>query len=163
HGKYGGRMTLGYRDIELPPDAIVSVTRGERFSLWRLLINSIANQLVLKQLQKNPHLLYAELTGGLDEMGGQTVTVWRAKEMVPFRDSGAHGWALKYLKWVIFGGRVEAYFLTWKANGRIPTTEEARTLVKAHGRGVRGGKPFQQASRFQWGPDPSLRTGSGSE
>lgn len=151
--KYGGTFVFGDRMVNLPPDAIVSVTRGERFNLWRLIVNSIANQVVMRQMAKTPGLLYAELTGDATQGSGQTLTVWESQAMVPFRDSGAHRFSKRFLSWVFFGGKAQAYFLTWKANGRIPTAAEAANLVKAYGRHFDGGRLLQKQGRPVWPPE----------
>ncbi|WP_268624632.1 hypothetical protein [Paenibacillus alvei] len=62
NNKYGAKFTLGNRDVELPETAIISVTRGERFNITRMIINGIVNEIVKKQLTKNENLLYAELS-----------------------------------------------------------------------------------------------------
>lgn len=43
NNKYGATFTLGNRDVELPETAIISVTRGERFNIARMIINGIVN------------------------------------------------------------------------------------------------------------------------
>lgn len=65
NNKYGATFTLGQRDADLPETAIISVTRGEKFNLIRIMINGIINELVKKQLTKNGNLIYAELFGQL--------------------------------------------------------------------------------------------------
>lgn len=77
NNKYGAKFTLGDRDVELPQTAIISVTRGENFNIFRIMINGTINNFVKKQLQKNENLLYAELSGQLQGGVGQTITVWK--------------------------------------------------------------------------------------
>jgi hypothetical protein len=146
NNKYGATFTLGDRELELPPDAVVSVTRGEQFNIPRLIINGIVNQLVMKQLAKNENLIYAELSGQMQGGIGQTMTVWRGKDMQKFRDSGAHKFALRFFSWVFYSGKVGAYFHTWRAV-EIPTAEEATAVVKEHGRYFVGGKKIRGGSR----------------
>lgn len=91
NNKYGGAFILGDRNVEVPPNAVVSVTRGEHFNIPRLIINALLNQMIMKAMSKNENLLYAELKGQLDGGIGQTMTVWKAgKEMNSFRTSGIH-------------------------------------------------------------------------
>lgn len=134
NNKYGGSFILGSRDIEIPPDAVVSVTRGEQFNIPRLIINGFLNQMIMKRMAKNDHLLYAELTGQLEGGIGQTMTVWKTgKTMNHFRTKGIHNFARKFFSWVFYSGRVQSYFLTWKINGKIPTSDEATEIVKKMG------------------------------
>ncbi len=101
HQKYGAKYTWGDRNIELPEQAIISVTRGENFSLVKLMINGVINEFVKKQLIRNQKLLYAELTGQLEGGIGQTVTVWRSgTDMNHFRTNGAHKFAKRFFSWV---------------------------------------------------------------
>ncbi|MBV7506537.1 hypothetical protein KW850_14830 [Bacillus sp. sid0103] len=75
--KYGGAFILGDRNVEIPPPAVVSVTRGEQFN----------------------------------------------------------------------SGKVQSYFLTWKANGYIPTYEESAEIVTTYGRHFDGGKLVRKAQQ----------------
>lgn len=151
--KYAGRFVFGDSTIHLPPDAIISVTLGERFNLWRLIVNSIAGQFVRRQMARTPGLLYAELTGDASQGSGQTLTVWESQAMVPFRDRGAHHFAKRFLSRVFYSGKVQAYFLTWTANGQIPTAAEATALVKEYGRHFDGGRLVQKQRRPVWPPE----------
>ncbi len=152
NNKYGGRLTLGTREVELPDDAVISVTLGERFTVWRTILNSIMNQFVMKQVAKNEGILYAELVGDAKAAYGLTLTVFTGKSMTKFRDSGAHKFAKNFLSWVFYSGKTHAYFLTWSAKGRIPTAEEARAMVKEYGRFVEGGmeQRSQRPPRQAW-------------
>jgi hypothetical protein len=145
--KYRGSFTLGDRNVQLPANAVVSVTRGEGFNLWRMIVNAVANQFVMRQMIKLPGLLFAELTGDGRQGFGQTLTVWENRAMVPFRDGGAHHFAKRFLSWVFLGGKVQAYFLTWSADGRIPSVEEAAALSKTYGRYFDGGKLIRKQRR----------------
>jgi len=144
---YGAIFTYGNREKELPDTAVISVTRGEQFNLIRILLNSIINAFVKKQLVKNDGLLYAELSGQLDGGIGQTITIWKdRKSMNRFRTNGAHQAARRFFSWVFYSGKVKAYFYTWKANGGdIPSsTEVTKTAIK-YGRYYEGGKLIRAA------------------
>ena len=148
NNKYGGAFILGDREIEIPPNAVVSVTRGEQFNIPRLIINGMLNQMIMKAMSKNENLLYAELKGQLEGGVGQTMTVWKAgKEMNSFRTSGVHNFSRKFFSWVFYSGKVQSYFLTWKCNGRIPTYEEAVEIVTTYGRHFDGGKLVRKAQQ----------------
>lgn len=145
NNKYGATFTLGERNIELPETAIISVTRGEKFNLFRIIVNGIVNEFVKKQLTKNENLIYAELTGQLQGGIGQTITVWKSgKSMNGFRSNGAHKFAMKFFSWVFYSGKVEAYFYTWKIN-EIPTNQEIEKIVIENGRHFIGGKLVRQS------------------
>jgi hypothetical protein len=148
--KFGGTFVFGDRKIALPQDAVVSATLGERFNWWRLIVNSIATQFIKGQMTRTPGLLYAELTGDAAKGSGLTLSVWESPAMVPFRDSGAHQFAKRFLSWVFYGGKVHAYFLTWAAHGRIPTAVEATELIKEYGRFFEGGKLIRKQRRPEW-------------
>jgi hypothetical protein len=141
NNKYVGAFILGDRNVEVPPNAVVSVTRGEQFNIPRLIINGFLNQMIMKALSKNENLLYAELKGQLEGGVGQTMTVWKAgKDMNSFRTSGMHNFARKFFSWVFYSGKVQSYFFTWKVEGPIPTYEEATEIVTSIGRHFDGGK-----------------------
>jgi hypothetical protein len=147
NNKYGATFTLGDRNIELPPGAVISVTRGELFNIPRLIINGILNQFIMKALTKNEDLLYAELTGQMQGGIGQTMTVWRsAKSMNQFRTSGSHHFARKFFSWVFYSGKVQSYFLTWEHQGALPSSDEITTFVKTYGRHFDGGKMVKKAN-----------------
>jgi len=145
--RYGATFTLGYRDIELPRDAVISVTRGESFNIPRLMINGVINEFIMKAMIKNEDLLYAELTGQLQGGVGQTITVWKdGKRMNHFRTSGMHNIARKFFSWVFYSGKVQSYFLSWPHEGVLPSTEEITELVKTYGRHFDGGKLIKKAN-----------------
>jgi hypothetical protein len=147
HNKYGATFTLGDRNIELPPGAVISVTRGEQFNIPRLIINGILNQFIMKRMIKNEDLLYAELTGQLQGGTGQTMTVWKdAKCMNRFRTRGFHQFARKFFSWVFYSGKVQSYFLTWEHQGPLPSPEEITSFVKTYGRHFDGGKLVKKAN-----------------
>lgn len=152
NNKYGGIFTLGNKNVDLPKDAVVSVTRGENFNIPRLIINSILNQFVMKSMVKKENLIYAELTGQLQGGIGQTLTVWKdSKQMNEFRTKGFHNFSRRFFSWVFFSGSVKAYFLTWKLKETIPTAEEAANSVKEYGRYYEGGKLIRKATPSQTG------------
>lgn len=138
--KYEGLITYGDRDISLPKDALISITLGEKFSVWRTIVNAIVSKFVMKQMKKSPKLLYAEMKGDVKEGYGLTMTVWESHSMKQFRDKGAHKFAMRFFSWVFYGGNAQAYFLSFKNNGSIPTSTEAYELVKEYGRFFDNGK-----------------------
>lgn len=147
NNKYGATFTLGDRNIELPPGAVISVTRGEAFNIPRLIINGILNQFIMKAMTKNEDLLYAELTGQMQGGIGQTMTVWKnGKRMNQFRTSGFHNFARKFFSWVFYSGKVQSYFLTWEHQGLLPSPEEITAFVKTYGRHFDGGKLVKKAN-----------------
>lgn len=150
--KYAANITLGTRDIDLPPDAVISLTLGDRFTIWRTIVMSIVTAFVQKQLVKTPGLLYAELDGDVRSGSNLTMTVWDGKAMKPFRDSGAHKTAKNFFSWVFFGGQTQVYFLTFAAKGRIPTTAEGYQLAREYGRHYDGGMETKPARppRHAW-------------
>jgi hypothetical protein len=148
NNKYGAKFTLGERDIPLPETAIISVTRGERFNIVRLIINGIINEFVKKQLTRNENLLYAELSGELQGGNGQTVTVWKdGSSMNKFRTKGAHKFAKQFFAWVFYGGKVQAYFLTWRISNQIPADKEIEETIKKYGRHFDGGRLIRQTQK----------------
>ncbi|MGG1678618.1 hypothetical protein ACIFOT_23220 [Neobacillus sp. NRS-1170] len=99
NNKYGEAFILGDRNVEIPPNAVVSVTRGEQYNIPRLIINGFLNQMIMKAMSKNENLLYAELKGQLDGGIGQTMTVWKVgKDMNSCRTSGMHNFARKFFQ-----------------------------------------------------------------
>ncbi|TLS38362.1 hypothetical protein FCL54_07040 [Pseudalkalibacillus caeni] len=140
-------IIYGERKIPLPEDAIISITLGARFNIWRTIVNGFLTRFVMKQMMNNPGLLYAELVGNMEEGYGQTMTVWESKAMVPFRDSGSHKFSMKFFSWVFYSGKVHAYFSTYKANGYIPTFEEANQIAREYGRFFEGGKLIRKAQK----------------
>jgi hypothetical protein len=148
NNKYGAKFTLGNRDVDLPETAIISVTRGERFNIARIIINGVVNEFVKKQLTKNESLLFAELSGQLQGGIGQTVTVWKdGSSMNQFRTKGAHKFAKRFFSWVFYSGEVRAYFLTWKIENRIPSDVEIEEVIKNYGRYFEGGKLVRHAQQ----------------
>ena len=98
---------------------------------------------------------FLEVLGGLDQQGlpwGYTLSVWHPKEMVPFRDSGGHNFAMRFFSWIFFGGRAQAYFLTLPAFGRLPSPEEIPALARQFGRFYDRGKLVRNARppKQQW-------------
>jgi len=146
NSKFEGLITYGNRDIVLPKDALISITLGEKFSIWKILINAIVSRIVMKQMKRSPKLLYAEMNGNIKEGYGLTMTVWESKSMKQFRDSGAHKFAMRFFSWVFIGGKAHSYFLTYKNNGSIPTSAEAYDVVKKYGRYYANGKLIRHSS-----------------
>ena len=147
NNKYGATFTLGNKNVDLPKDAVVSVTRGENFNIPRLIVNGILNQFIMKSMVKKENLLYAELTGQLQNGVGQTLTVWKdPKQMNTFRTKGFHNFSRRFFSWVFYSGRVKAYFLTWKLTETIPSSKEAAEFVKEYGRYYEGGKLIRKAN-----------------
>ena len=132
--KYEGFITYGDRDILLPKNALISITLGEKFSVWRTIVNAIVSHFVMKQMKKSSKLLYAEMKGNIKEGYGLTMTVWESNSMKQFRDNGAHKFAMQFFSWIFYSGNAHAYFLSYKNNGSIPTSIEAYNLVKKYGR-----------------------------
>ena len=142
-----GRI-IGNRETPLPEGAMISITRVEKLSFFRYIVNSILNRIIMKSMQHHPDLLFAEITGRRQGGVSQTVTVWRAPNaLAPFVKRGSHGVAKKKFVWVFFGGEVDAYFLTRRANGVVPDAGEAERLVKQDGRYYKGGKLVRQAAK----------------
>jgi hypothetical protein len=144
--KYEGLITYGTRDILLPKDALISITLGEKFSIWRTIMNAIVSQFVMKQMNKAPKLLYAEMKGNIKEGYGLTMTVWEFNSMKQFRDNGAHKFAMRFFSWIFYSGNAHAYFLSYKNKGSIPTSAEAYDLVKKYGRFYDNGKLIRNSS-----------------
>lgn len=138
---------LGDREIELFPGEVISVTRVEGFSLFRMLLNDILNRFVMKAMITNKDLRYAEVAGRRADGISQTVTIWKSgRRMNQFRQNGLHQAARKIFRWVFYSGNVQAYFLTWKYEGPLPPTEEITAFVKTYGRHFDGGKLTRKGS-----------------
>ncbi len=147
-GKYGGIQRLGER-VPLPKGAVVSITHGVGLSLGQTILNSMySGWFILPRLPQNENLLYAELHGDFKSGESLTITVWRGKAMAQFRDHGSHGWAVKLLTNLVFGGKATLWFLTYTpAEGQIPSAGEARRLAEQHGKMMKGGKYIRSATR----------------
>lgn len=144
-------MTLGDRNVELPPGALVSVTYLKDLNAFRGILNGLTSLAVMSQMTKTEGLFFAEIYAA-EKGRGHTLTVWAPKAMVPFRDQKRHGWVMRYMSWIFFGGKCQAYFLTWLAKGRIPTPQEIPPIVFDHAKHYDGGNLVRQASRPEWGP-----------
>lgn len=144
---YSGHILFGNREDPIPNDSLISITLGENFSIWKTVINGLVSQLVIKQMKKSSGFLHGELKGHLKEGYGLTLSVWERTSMVPFRDRGAHKFAMRFFSWIFFSGKSHAYFLTYTSNGLIPTVDEARELVHEFGKFYDGGKFVRQAKR----------------
>ena len=148
NNKYEAKFTLGDRDLPLPEHAVISITRGEGFNMFRLMVNGMINEFVKRQLRKNDNLIYAELSGQLQGGIGQTVTVWKnGNTMNHFRTKGAHQFARRFFSWVFYSGKVQAYFLTWKAPQYIPDEKELEHIILHCGRHFDGGKLVRKAQQ----------------
>lgn len=143
-----GVLKLGEKPNQLPDKAFISLTRGEGLNIFQLVVNQALTLLVMQQMKKSPGLLYAELHGELkDRRGnGQTMTVWDGKRMGQFRNHHSHGFAMKFFTWVIHRKNTKTYYLTYSADGNIPSLLEARDILKAHGKFYDGGKLARRAS-----------------
>jgi hypothetical protein len=132
----GGLMVLGEKPDSLPKYAFVSLTRGEGLNFAQLVINQVFTLLVMNQMKKTPGLLYAEVEGELKRGKGygQTMTVWDGKTMPQLRNSGSHGFAMKFFGWVIHRKNTQTFYLTYKANGNIPTKDQANEILKEFGK-----------------------------
>lgn len=144
--KSGGRMVLGERPEAIPEDALISITLGAGFSLWQFIFNGIASQFVMQQCLKMPGLLYGELESDLKSGYSLTLTVWKGRQMREFRDRGAHGWVMRALWWVFYGGQAEAWFLSYHASS-LPTLQEAKELAETYGRHFKQGKRLREQRR----------------
>jgi hypothetical protein len=103
--KYEGLITYGNKDILLPKDTLISITLGEKFSIWRIVVNAIVSRFVMRQMKKSPKLLYAEMKGNIKEGYGLTMSVWESNSMKQFRDSGAHKFAINFLVGFLLVGK----------------------------------------------------------
>ncbi len=148
NSKYGGIQRLGER-APLPKDAVVSITHGKGLSLGQTILNSMySGWFILPRLPKNENLLYAELHGDFKSGESLTITVWRGKAMTQFRDKGGHGWAVRLLTNLVFGGNATLWFLTYvPKDGQIPSAEEARRLSEQHGKMMVRGAFVRSATR----------------
>ncbi|MFD1708500.1 hypothetical protein ACFSCZ_17610 [Siminovitchia sediminis] len=75
HDRFGALITYGERNIHIPDDALISITLGEQFSVWKTMVNAMISQFVMKQMKKSKGLLYAEMKGHIKEGYGLTLTV----------------------------------------------------------------------------------------
>jgi hypothetical protein len=143
----GQLVTYGERDrSQLGPDSVVTITRSERLSLFRLLVAAVLNETIMRQMVKRDTVIFAEVAANVREGWAQTTSVWKnGREMTEFRNSGAHGKALKFFHWVFYGGRVHSYVLSYKALGEIPHLEEAAQIVKQYGRFAEAGEIVRTA------------------
>lgn len=148
-GKRAGRMTLGSRvEAARHPDAVWSVTLGANFAVWQFILNSLASIPVRRRMQRDPNVVFAELLADFDTGRSVTISAFRGKAMVPFRDRGIHGFLRRRMWFVFYGGDAEAWFLTRRANGRIPGMEEAIDLAERYGKHYRRGELVRQAQRI---------------
>lgn len=145
----GGLMILGEKDdVVLTENTLISVTLLENLSWWRFLITYLLTMAICVQMKRSPAVLYSVLKANLVAGYVQTMTIFQSgKEMIPFRDRGAHGAVERFFAWVVFGGKVQAYFLSWKAKGEIPTIEEAVDTARTFGKQFDAGLQVRNASR----------------
>jgi len=151
-GKYGGVARLGNRSDypELPSHALVSITCFQHIGLIRALVNILYTNIILMPgLLRTSGLLLGEFYGDLSRLDeGLIITVWQGRSMVNYRDTGAHGWAVRHLTRLIFGGTGQAFFLTYAPkNGQIPDADDARALALKHGKMMMGAVTMRAASR----------------
>lgn len=146
--RYDGIQGLGER-IELSKDAVVSITHGKVLSLGQTILNGMfSGWFILPQLPKNENLLYTELHSDFKSGESLTITVWCGKAMTQFRDHDGHGWAVKLLTNIVFGGNATLWFLTYTPkDGQIPSADEARQLSEQHGKMMTRGKFIRSATR----------------
>lgn len=145
--KVGGYLIYGEKQ-QVDEHCLISVTLLENLRGFRNLISYLLTFAIMLQVKRTPSVLYSELMGDLT--GGRlcTMTVFSGgKEMVTFRDRGAHGVIQRFFAWVIFGGGVQTYFLSWQPKGAIPTVDEAVSIARAHGKHFDSGLQTRRASR----------------
>ncbi|MBO9539762.1 hypothetical protein J7643_04120 [bacterium] len=150
----GGRLVLGERPDELPADTVVSITLGAGFGLWQFILNGIASHFVMKQCLKMPGLVYGELASDLKTGFSLTLTVWKGQAMREFRDNKAHGWSKRMLWWVFYGGKAEAWFLTYQ-DRRLPDVAEAKRLAETYGRHYKQGGLVRPQRKPERSADPT--------
>ena len=73
------------------------------------------------------------------------MTVWDGKTMLKFRNGGNHGFAMKFFEWAVHRKNTKNYYLTYHANGKIPSISEAADIVKEYGKFYDGGKAFKNS------------------
>ena len=141
-GGNGGIFVMGEKPELLPDRSFISLTRGEGLNFLQLIVNQILTIMVMSQMKKAPGLIYAEIGGELKKGKGygQTMTVWDGKTIPKFRNKGNHGFAMKYFEWVVHRKNTKNYYLTYPANGKIPSISEAANIVKEYGKYYDGGK-----------------------
>ncbi|WP_260412551.1 hypothetical protein [Alkalihalobacillus sp. TS-13] len=71
---------------------------------------------------------------------GQTMTVWDGKSMPAFRNKRTHGFAMKFFGWVIHRRNTKTYYLSYPADGTIPSVTEVREILREYGKFYDGGK-----------------------
>ncbi|MFC3885888.1 hypothetical protein ACFOU2_21385 [Bacillus songklensis] len=143
-----GTLRLGERPEQLPANAFISLTRGEGLNFIQLFINQMLTLMVMNQMKKAPGLVYAELNGELKngKGSGQTMTVWDGKSMPKFRNKSSHGFAMKFFAWVIHRRNTKTYYLTYSADGKIPSSTEVTDIIRKYGKFYDGGKLARKAS-----------------
>ncbi|KAA0965806.1 hypothetical protein FQ087_05915 [Sporosarcina sp. ANT_H38] len=143
-----GQFVLGKMPEQIPETTFISLTRGEGLNLFQLFVNQVLNLMIMNQLKKSLGLIYAELDGELIQGRGygQTMTVWDGKTMHKFLNKSSHGFAMKFFAWVIHRKNTKTYYLTFSANGKIPTTAEATNLLREYGKYYDGGKLARKAN-----------------
>ena len=143
-----GIFVLGEKPERLPKATFISLTRGEGLNLFQLFVNQLLTLMVMNQMKKSTGLIYAELSGELKKGkgNGQTMTVWDGKMMPEFRNKSSHGFAMKFFGWVIHRRNTKTYYLTFPANGKIPSPAEATDLLREYGKFYDGGKLARKAT-----------------
>ena len=141
----GGRMALGQRPVELPADAVVSITLATNLSLRQFVMGALVSQLIMRQCRKAPGLLYAEVAADYDGRYSYTLSLWRGPEMRAFRDKRSHGWAMRKMAWLFYGEAAEAWFLTYRTD-TLPAFREAMETARRHGRHFKAGMQVRPQS-----------------
>lgn len=143
-----GKFVFGKMPERISETTFVSLTRGEGLNLFQLFVNQVLNLMIMNQLKKSLGLIYAELDGELIKGRGygQTMTVWNGKTMHKFLNKSFHGFAMKFFAWVIHRKNTKTYYLTFSANGKIPSTAEATDLLRKYGKYYDGGKLARKAN-----------------
>ncbi|MDW0117223.1 hypothetical protein QTL97_09765 [Sporosarcina thermotolerans] len=143
-----GKFVLGKIPERLPQTTFLSLTRGEGLNLFQLFVNQVLTLMIMNQMKKSSGLIYAELSGELKRGrgNGQTMTVWDGKVMSQFRNKSAHGFAMKFFAWVVHRRNTKTYYLTFSANGKIPSATEATNILRECGKFYDGGRLVRKAT-----------------
>ncbi|WP_408009243.1 hypothetical protein ACJROX_02695 [Pseudalkalibacillus sp. A8] len=65
--------------------------------------------------------------------------------MPKFRNKRSHGFAMKFFGWVIHRKNTKTYYLTYSADGTIPSVIEVRDIIREYGKFYDGGKLVRKA------------------
>ncbi|GEM_PF-2156883 len=148
----GDMMILGDRATitPLPDKTLISITYSKNANILQGVLSVLFQFLfIIPNMSKNDGLLYAELIVDMKTRDGLTISVWKDKALVPFRDKGSHGFAIRKLGWVLTGFNMTSHFLSIRPiDGQIPTPPQAKTLAEGHGKTYHKGKVIRSASRI---------------